>query len=101
MKICFDIDGVLATTVEDLDYMEAGPIQENIDLANKLFEDGHYIVLYTARGSETGIDWFERTEKQLAGFGLRWHKLVLGKPAADYYVDDKLVTIEQLKELLT
>lgn len=99
MKFCFDIDGVLATTVEDLDYMSAMPIRKNIDLVNRLYEKGHTITLYTARGSETKMYWESRTQAQMRNFGVLFHRLVMGKPAADYYVDDKFATIEQIREL--
>jgi hypothetical protein len=56
---------------------------------NNLFEEGHTIYLYTARGSTTGIDWKEATQRQLAVWGVKYHKLFLGKPSADVYVDDR------------
>ena len=32
---------------------------------------------------------FNLTEKQLNKWGVKYHRLFLGKPAADIYVDDK------------
>ena len=88
MIYCFDLDDTLCESV-GLDYSTASPWITRIERVNQLFEDGHVIKVYTARGSETGIDWREITEKQLGEWGLKYHHLILGKPAADIYVDDK------------
>jgi len=97
---CFDIDGVIATIVPDLQYDLAEPIIETIAIINYLHTQGHGIILFTARGTESGIAWRRRTEKQMSEWGVKYHRLLFGKPAADYYIDDKLITIEQLKGLL-
>ena len=39
------------------DYKKAKPIKENIEKINKLNDEGHTIVYWTARGSKSGIDW--------------------------------------------
>jgi len=99
VKFCFDIDGVLATKVDDLDYTKAKPIQKNIDLLNHLAAIGHTIILYTARGSETGIDWHEKTAEQMRSFGVQYQRLVTGKPAADYYIDDRMMSLADIDTL--
>ena len=38
--------------------------------------------------------WFNFTKKQLEGWGVKYHSLFLGKPAADRYIDDKGVSPE-------
>ena len=43
---CFDIDGVIATIVEDLSYDKAEPIIESIELINQLYELEHRIILF-------------------------------------------------------
>jgi len=72
-----------------MDYQESQPIQARIRKINHLYDLGNTIVLLTARGSESGVDWSAVTSAQLASWGLKYHKLVFGKPAADFYVDDK------------
>jgi len=94
-----DIDGVLATIVASNDYALAGPIPENIRRVNRLHDAGNTIVLFTARGTVTGIDWGDTTRRQLSAWGLKYHRLLFGKPAADYYVDDKMITLEALASL--
>ena len=56
------------------------------------------IVLFTARGYKTGIDWEELTEMQMQKWGVKYHELIFGKPDADYYIDDKMQSLEELKE---
>jgi hypothetical protein len=90
---CFDIDGTLLRT-QGSDYPGSQPISHRIALVNKLFEEGHEITLFTARGTVSGIDWRNLTEEQLSKWGVRYHKLILGKPHADIYVDDKGINDE-------
>jgi hypothetical protein len=85
---CFDIDGTIFST-KGSDYPNSLPIQHRIDKLNELYKQGHEITLFTARGTTTGIDWRELTESQLKQFGVSYHRLILGKPHADLYVDDK------------
>ena len=94
----FDIDGVIATITPGNDYNLAKPMKETIQIINKLYEQGHEIVLFTARGSKTDIDWSKLTKKQMDDWGVKRHKLKLGKPAADYYIDDKLISLNELKQ---
>lgn len=94
----FDLDGVLATLVSDNDYEKAQPFPAGIALANRLHDAGHRIVVYTARGSLTGRDWRSTTHDQLRRWGVPYHELRFGKPAADYYVDDRMVSLAALQE---
>ena len=93
---CFDIDGVIASITKENNYNLANPKQEMIDQINRLFEDGHTIILNTARGFVTGIDWKSKTIEQLKKWGLNYHKIYFGKPAADFYIDDKMLSIEDV-----
>ena len=90
MTYCFDIDGTLCEQAVN-DYSVARPFLDRIARVNELFDDGHKIVLFTARGSRSGVDWREKTIMQLDDWGLRYHELILGKPHADLYIDDKSV----------
>lgn len=97
-RYVFDIDGIIASLVENNDYSLANPIVENIELINSLYDNGNTIVLFTARGYKTGIDWSKITEIQLNNWGLKYHELIFGKPNADFYIDDKMINIELLKQ---
>ena len=94
-----DMDGVLASLTPGNDYRLAEPLESNVDAINRLHAAGHRIIILTARGSATGIDWRAVTEDQLNRWGVRHHDLQFGKPAADYYVDDRLISITDLQKL--
>ena len=90
MTYCFDLDGTLCSHEED--YAQAKPFEKRIDIVNNLYRDGHIIVIDTARGSTTGIDWFDITESQLKRWGVSYHTLRVGsKIGADVYIDDKAI----------
>jgi spore coat polysaccharide biosynthesis protein SpsF len=87
---CIDIDGTLCT-ITDGAYGLASPYRDVIAAVNGLYDAGHRIILLTARGSGTGIDWRIRTEEQLRLWGVQYHDLRFGKPSADIYIDDKTI----------
>jgi hypothetical protein len=89
MIIFIDIDETICNTPEDRNYKASVPIIENINKANELYENGHTIVYWTARGTTTGIDWREVTEKQFAVWGVKYHDLRFQKPYYDLFIDDK------------
>ena len=64
MIIYVDIDETICISPEDRDYAKAVPILTNIEKCNRLYNEGHKIVYWTARGTGSGIDWREVTEKQ-------------------------------------
>ena len=87
---CIDIDGTLCT--ETCAYEDAQPIKKVIDKINKLYKD-NTIILNTARGASSRYDWKPLTEQQLKKWGVKYHNLIMGKPYADYYIDNKAVDI--------
>ena len=97
MTYVFDIDGTICTKVIDGDYSKASPLQDRIDIVNKLYDNGNKIIFQTARGmgrSSNSVAWshkafYELTREQLESWGVKFHSLFLGKPAGDVYVDDK------------
>jgi len=95
-RFVFDIDGVIAGFRKGLDYDSAPPNTPMINVINKLYEMGNEIILHTARGYVTGIDWSEVTKKQMQDWGVKYHELHFGKPNADYYVDDKSLDMQRL-----
>jgi hypothetical protein len=87
---CFDIDGTLCTNTDGA-YETAEVFPDVVARVNALKDSGHRIILYTARGSTTGIDWRALTEMQLATWGVKYDALHMSKPTADVYIDDKAV----------
>ena len=90
----FDIDGTICSNTFG-EYKLAKPYEERITFINRLFKEGNTIKYFTARGSATGIDWYELTKKQLLEWGALHHELILNKPEGDIYVDDKAVNSEK------
>lgn len=98
MEIYIDIDETICTTPGSKniarDYSFAVPIKENIQKANKLYDAGHTITYWTARGTKTGIDWYDITYKQLKNWGVKFHDLKMKKPAYDLFICDKVLNTE-------
>jgi hypothetical protein len=93
---CFDLDGTLCSDTGGK-YEEAEPFPEMISQVNQLKQEGHNIIIFTARGSGTGIDWKSITEDQLSRWEVAHDRLILGKPAADVYIDDKAVNVSEFR----
>ena len=97
MIVYIDIDETIANTPDDRNYSNSTPIEENIAKANKFYDEGHTVVYWTARGSGTGIDWYDVTKEQLVRWGAKHHDLKLGKPMYDLFIDDKAINSEDWK----
>ena len=82
------MDGTLCTTLGS-EYVLSTPKPSRIRVVNTLYQEGHHIIIFTARGGTSGRDWSELTRGQLQKWGVMHHQLILGKPAADFYIDDK------------
>jgi len=95
MIIYVDIDETICISPEDRDYAKAVPILTNIEKCNRLYDEGHKIVYWTARGTGSGIDWREVTEKQFKDWNVKYHDLKFGKPVYDLFVDDKNISTER------
>ena len=95
-QFVFDIDGVIALKREDLDYGQALPNEKMIAIVNQLYDMGNRIVLFTARGYVTGIDWEQITKQQMRDWGVKYHELKMGKPNADFYIDDRSLDMKFL-----
>ena len=89
--IYVDIDETICTRVDarNLDYSQAQPMRHKIDKVNRLYDNGNTIVYWTARGTKTGINWFQVTYNQLVQWGCKFHELRMGKPAYDIMYCDK------------
>ena len=97
MKVYVDIDENICFYDGKREYPNAIPSKENIAKINKLYDEGHEITYWTARGSVTGIDWGITTETQLEDWGCKYHKLSVGKkPAYDLLICDKTKRIEEI-----
>ena len=99
MKIFVDIDETIChyKDVDRLGYKNAIPILFNIEKINKLYDKGHEITYWTARGSFSKIDYFDLTKKQIEKWGCKYHYLSVGeKPTYDLLICDKTKRIEEI-----
>ena len=94
MIIYVDIDETICTTSRDRNYENSKPMYDRIKKINDLYNEGHTIVYWTARGSKTGLDWTETTTRQLHQWGALHHEVRLGKPHFDLYICDKSTNSE-------
>tara|TARA_R110001583_G_scaffold8506_34_gene40804 strand:+ start:49 stop:393 length:345 start_codon:yes stop_codon:yes gene_type:complete len=91
MNIFIDIDDTICRTPINGDYGQSEVIQDRVNKVNSLYDEGHVIVFWTARGSGTGIDWTDITQRQLEAWGVKYHQLMFGKPVFDVFIDDKSI----------
>ncbi len=104
MIYCFDLDNTICQT-KDKNYVNSTPIVEVINRINHLHDNGNEIIIYTARGMgrfngdvKSAYDfYYEMTKSQLDSWGVKYHKLMLGKPSFDYFIDDKNWSIKDFK----
>jgi len=97
----FDIDGTICYS-PDGDYEHSKPITRRINKVNELYDMGNIIIFHTARGmgrygnaaAQAHAAFYDTTVKQLNKWGVKYHKLFLGKPSGDIYVDDKGINDE-------
>lgn len=91
-----DIDGTICDNTNGM-YAKAEPKMDRIEQINKLFDQGHRIIYFTARGMNrfngdvTQVKEILQafTIRQLDLWGCKYHELIMGKPSYDYIVDDK------------
>lgn len=64
-----------------------------IKLINQAYKKGHIIIMFTGR------DWskYKATEKQLKDCGVKYHKLICGKPVGIYVDKDAIKTLKGVK----
>ena len=99
--ILFDLDGTICPQCGG-DYENLQPFPEAVETINRLYDEGHKIVIYTARfmGRNKGDvlatyrEGYEFTRNQLVSWGVKFHELRMGKPRSDKIVDDRAFGFE-------
>ena len=100
LRICFDLDNTLVTypTIAG-DYSTVKPIDSNLTLLRKLKNEGHEIIIYTARRMKTHNGNVGKVIKDIASvtidtlerLNIDYDELIFGKPIADIYIDDRAI----------
>ena len=95
-----DIDGTICITPKGadgtFDYARSQPLFDRIQKINELYDEGHTIIYWTARGSSSGIDWLNFTIIQLENWKCKYHYAKVGKPSYDVWIDDKAFNSDTL-----
>jgi hypothetical protein len=96
-----DIDGTICTNGDcsSCKYEGSIPKLNRIEKINDLYDQGNIIKYFTARGMGRYNDdsdkakekFYSLTKMQLDIWGCKYHELILGKPSADIYIDDKAI----------
>ena len=117
--IAFDLDDVICWHHSDYDklgvdkYRYCEPIDSGVKLVNEYYEKGYRIIIYTARGmvlyngnvNMVYENLYDLTYRHLIEWGVKFHRLVMGKLSYDLLIDDKvinshMITREKLDEFL-
>jgi hypothetical protein len=98
MKYIVDIDGTIFSDTAGGNYHEAQPLMDRIAHFNRLYDQGHEIHYWTARGSRSGKDQSELTTNQLEQWGVKYTTAKTGKPSYDVWIDDKAINVEMYFE---
>ena len=108
MRICIDLDGVIAGFKKEGEtYLDVQPIEGAIEKLRKLKENGHYLIIFTARHMKTcdgnvgkvtakigkiTIDWLAKHE-------VPYDEIYFGKPWAHVYIDDNAFRFNNWNEI--
>lgn len=99
----WDIDGTICTETGG-NYHLCEPFPEAIAMLNRFHDRGDEVVLHTARGMKrfnndvamVYQNLYELTKKQLAEWGVRYDKLIMGKPYGTL-VDSDAIKVSELE----
>ena len=100
-RYVFDIDGTICSACPGK-YLEAKPYIDRIKKVNELYDSGAHITFFTSRGMTGAAGnvslcyerYYELTKKQLSDWKVKYHQLILGKPPAEFYIDDHAINDE-------
>ena len=106
MNLFFDIDQTITHWNDNRDYENFKADTEMVSMINSLYDSGHKITLYTARGMKSVGPGRIITEivpgllKNLEKIGLKYNELLTHKPVYDWIIDDKAMSPDKFKELM-
>ncbi|MDD4625224.1 MAG: hypothetical protein PHC82_02790 [Candidatus Pacebacteria bacterium] len=96
MQIIIDLDGVICEEKPTFERPMAKPLSGAKENINNFYEQGHTIVIYSARS------WpeYKMTKDWLDKNGFKYHELVLGKPVGDVWIDDRAIKFTNWEAVL-
>lgn len=88
LRVCFDLDGVVCWA----EYPEFGKVRKDVLRLMKYLREDYDVVVWTSRE--------EPEREQVARFlqenNIPCDELIMGKPQALIYVDDRAINVDQL-----
>jgi hypothetical protein len=110
--IAFDLDDVLCSRASDVGgrvnkFSTSKPNESMIDVVNQCYDSGAKVIIYTARGMtsfkgnphDIYDNLYELTKAQLNNWGIKYHKLAMGKLHYDVLIDDKAINSSNINKL--
>lgn len=111
--VAFDLDDVICyrdSKYEQLGinkYKHCKPNDKMIRIINLLYDDGHIIKIYTARGMTQfsgDIQMIDNCLRQLTTdsldeWGVKYHELIFGKLHYDILIDDKAINSSSVHDV--
>ena len=110
MRIVIDLDGTICTLKQKNEtYADVLVKPGAVEFINKLKQEGHYIIIQTARNMATcesnmgkviknvgkvTLDWLEKNE-------VVYDEIYFGKPNANLYIDDRAFRFEDWQNMST
>jgi capsule biosynthesis phosphatase len=108
MRIVIDLDGTICPIRETYQsYADLLPLEGAVDRINELKNDGHYIIISTARNMATcesnvgkvlknvgkiTLDWLEK-------YNISYDEIFFGKQNADVYIDDRALRFDSWESI--
>lgn len=94
--LCVDVDDTICLTI-NRDYPNSKPIEPVIEKLREAKAKGYRIILHTARGQGRSEGMWETVSDEVLAeivafckrFSIPYDSIVLGKPWARWYIDDK------------
>jgi len=94
IRICIDLDGTICDepNIEPPErYKHVKPYPEVVQMLRKFHERGHHITIHSARFECDR----EITEKFLKENKIPYDELILGKPRAEIYIDNRSIRLNE------
>ena len=95
MQLIIDLDGTICSEEKTFSRSMAKPLPGAKDTLAKLKEQGHTLIIYSARGWNE----FEMTIKWLNDNEISYDQVILGKPVGDYWIDDRAVNFKSWSKI--
>lgn len=95
MRLIIDLDGTICSEEKQFSRALAKPLPGSANFLQKLKQQGHTVIIYSAR------TWaeYEVTIEWLNSNFIPFDQLILGKPIGDYWIDDRAIKFESWEEI--